>query len=174
MNWIPGDRQKGLQEKSLHLPNCVCPVRTTSDHLPPNKLFETTAVDSEVGLHTSKCWVDLWVLRRSGFFKQIILHVNKVNIFIVKCALTLSVSGNTVPTKWLLNGKEGGVPRHYGASFCCWAPSWHRQHSARSERICCITHWLYQVRSGTLQINFLSRYFWTSALNQADKEHLWL
>lgn len=121
-----------------------------------------------------QCSVDLWVLRRSGFFKQILLHVNKVNIFIVKCALTLSVSGNTVPTKWLLNGKEGGVPRHYGARFYSWTPSWHWQHLARSGRICCITHWLYQVRRGTLQINFLSRYFWTSASNQVDKEHLWL
>lgn len=121
-----------------------------------------------------QCWVDLWVLRRSSFFKQIILHVNKVNIFIVKCALTLSVSGNTVPTKWLLNGKEGGVHRHYGARFYSWTLSWHRQHLGRSGRICCITHWLYQVRHGTLQINFLSRYFWTSASNQADKEHLWL
>lgn len=46
--------------------------------------------------------------------------------------------------------------------------------AARSERICCVTHWLYQVRSGTLQINFLSRYFWTPASNQVDKEHLWL
>lgn len=35
------------------LPNYVCPVRTTSYHLPLNKLFETTAVDSEVGLRTS-------------------------------------------------------------------------------------------------------------------------
>lgn len=53
VNWIPGDRQKRLQEKSVCLPNCVCPVRTTSYHLSLNKLFKTTAVDSEVGLHTS-------------------------------------------------------------------------------------------------------------------------
>lgn len=39
VNWIPGDRQKSLEEKkrrkkkkALHLLNCVCLVRTTSYH----------------------------------------------------------------------------------------------------------------------------------------------
>lgn len=54
VNWVPGDRQKSLKEKkkkALHLPNCVCLVRTTSYHRCLNKLFETTPVNGQVGLH---------------------------------------------------------------------------------------------------------------------------
>lgn len=54
VNWVPGDRQKRLKEKkkkALHLPNCVCLVRTTSYHWCLNKLFETTPVNGQVGLH---------------------------------------------------------------------------------------------------------------------------
>lgn len=53
VNWVPGDRQKSLKEKkkALHLPNCVCLVRTTSYHWCLNKLFETTPVNGQVGLH---------------------------------------------------------------------------------------------------------------------------
>lgn len=54
VNWVPGDRQKSLgkkKKKALHLPNCVCLVRTTSYHRCLNKLFETTPVNGQVGLH---------------------------------------------------------------------------------------------------------------------------
>lgn len=54
VNWVPGDRQKSLgkkKKKALHLPNCVCMVRTTSYHRCLNKLFETTPVNGQVGLH---------------------------------------------------------------------------------------------------------------------------
>lgn len=39
------------KKKALHLPNCVCLVRTTSYHWCLNKLFETTPVNGQVGLH---------------------------------------------------------------------------------------------------------------------------
>lgn len=124
---------------------------------------------------------------RGSVFTKEVRHLGRGELFWFFCCfffLTRSVwiyfsqyekkilEGSTVPTKRLLNGWEGGVPRRCGAGFCRWPPSCHCQHSARRERICCITHCLHQVHGGTLQINFISRYFWTSASNQVDKEHL--
>lgn len=103
---------------------------------------------SEQAVWNNCCWqwsgfahvqrgADLWVLRRSGFFKQIVLHVNKVNISNVKCALTWSVSGNAVPTNWLSNGGEGGVRRRYGARLCWRTASWHRQRCQEWKNMLC-------------------------------------
>lgn len=78
--WI--EKTPFFSNKVLHLPNCVCPLRTTSAPLCLNNLFGTVAADSELSLPT--CTVACWSLKSFDLFKAIPLPLEKVHVSAVK------------------------------------------------------------------------------------------